>query len=84
LPIDKVAKALFTAATRVHVHNGQMARFWTSNWLNGTSVASLFPVMYNHSKRKNRSVAEAMENQNLIKDIMHKVTADLLTQYVLL
>jgi hypothetical protein len=68
----------------VHVHNGQTTRFWTSDWLNGTLPTSLFPVLYNHSKRKNRTVAEAMTNQNWIRDIMHGVTTYLLTQYVLL
>jgi hypothetical protein len=53
LPIDKVDEALFATATRVHVHNGQMARFWTSSWLNGSSPTPLFPSLYKHSKRKN-------------------------------
>jgi hypothetical protein len=55
--------SLCRSNTRVHVHNGQVTRFWTSSWLNGTSLESLFPVLYKHSKRKNRSVAEAMESE---------------------
>jgi hypothetical protein len=57
LPVDKVDEALLATATRVHAHNGQTIRFWTSSWLNSTSLMSLFPVLYKHSKRKNRTVA---------------------------
>jgi hypothetical protein len=53
LPIDNIDEALFLAATHVQVHNGGKAKFWTSNWLNGSSPSSMFPTLYQHSKRKN-------------------------------
>jgi hypothetical protein len=37
LPIDSVDESLFAAATRVQVHNGKTALFWTSSWLNGVA-----------------------------------------------
>jgi hypothetical protein len=79
LPIDSVDTALFAAATRVQVRNGRKAMFWTSSWLHGTSPASLFPALYQHCKRKKRTVAEALEDDNWIRDIMQ-----LFSDYVLL
>jgi len=35
LPTDPADIALLIAATRVTVHNGCKASFWTSNWLHG-------------------------------------------------
>jgi hypothetical protein len=63
---------------------GFKARLWTSSWLKGTSPTSMFPALYKHSKRKNRTVAKAMTNDNWIRDLMHNITPELVTQYVLL
>lgn len=52
LPIDETDIALFNAATKVTIHNGKKALFWTSSWLHGTSPAAAFPNLYKHSKRK--------------------------------
>jgi hypothetical protein len=35
LPVDSVDEALFSAATRVTVHNGMKAKFRLSSWING-------------------------------------------------
>jgi hypothetical protein len=43
----------------------------------------LFPYLYNHSKRKNRTVAEAMlHNDQWVRDTLHDLTVGLLTEYV--
>jgi hypothetical protein len=84
LPLDKIDETLFALATRVHVYNGKTARFWTSSWLNGVSPAAMFPTLYKHSKRKNRTVLDAMTDDNWIRDLMHNLTAQLITEYVLL
>jgi hypothetical protein len=74
LPIDSTDEALIAVATRVCVHNGKRAKFWTSSWLDGLSPAALFPNLHAHAKRKNRSVADAMHNDTWIPDIMHQIT----------
>lgn len=51
---------LFNSATLVTVGNGAKASFWLSRWLNGEVPAEQFPELFKHSKRKNRSVREAM------------------------
>jgi hypothetical protein len=84
LPIDSIDEALFAAATRVMVHDGCTTQFWTSSRLSGKSHASMFPSLYKHSKRKNRIVVNALQNENWITDIMHTMTAPLLVEFMLL
>jgi hypothetical protein len=67
--VDAVDEALFAAATRVTVRNGKTARFWTSTWASGTTLASMFPLLFKHSRRKNRIVANAMANETWISDL---------------
>jgi hypothetical protein len=62
LPLDELDRALFAAATKVTVHNGKLASFWLSNWLEGGASAIQFPELYRHSKRKKRMVAKALLN----------------------
>jgi len=81
LPVDDTDRTLFAAATRVQVHNGKKALFWKSSWLNGIAPATLFPLLYSHSKRKNRTVAAALAGNRWIKDICHDLTPDLLTEF---
>jgi hypothetical protein len=76
-------KALFAAATRVTVHNGKATKFWQS-WLDGNASAAMFPALYRHSKRKNRTVANAMENNNWITDLMHSLSPLIVAEYTLL
>jgi hypothetical protein len=49
------------------------------SWLNGTSLAATFPALYKHSRRENKKVAEAMENDNWVRDLMHNITSELMT-----
>jgi hypothetical protein len=84
LPIDSVDESLFAAATRVQVHNRQTAKFWTSSWLGGVSLAAMFLSLYEHNKQKSRSVADALHNENWIWDLMHSVTTPIFAEYVLL
>jgi hypothetical protein len=84
LPVDEGDIALFAAATRVQVHNGKTVRFWTDSWLNGVAPVTMFPSMYQHSKKKVRTVAEAMADENWIGDLMHNLMAELLIEYALL
>lgn len=81
LPVDDTDRALFAAATRVTVRNGRKARFWTSSWLQGMPPASLFPRLFKHSRRKNRMVAQAIENGMWIRDIAYQLNLELLRDY---
>jgi hypothetical protein len=37
-------------------------KFWTSTWLNGMAPAAMLSDLYDHSHRKNRTVAAAIAN----------------------
>jgi len=82
LPIDDTDQALFTAATKMTVNNRKIARFWTASWIDGSSPALLFLNLYSHSKRKNRTVSEAMTNDQWIRDISHDLTVGLISEFV--
>jgi hypothetical protein len=84
LPIDDVDRALFAAATSVKVWNGRTARFWTTPWVQNNTLALMFPTLFSHSRRKNRSVVEALIGEAWIRDLMHDVTTDILAEYIML
>jgi hypothetical protein len=79
-----IGEALFAAATKVTVHDGCTMCFWSSSWLNGKATAALFPSLFIHSKRKNRTVANAMDNDNWLADLMHDMSATLLAKVTLI
>jgi hypothetical protein len=60
LPIDKEDMALFNATTTVVIGDGNTASFWNSRWMEGQAPATLYPALFSHSRRKNRSVKEAL------------------------
>jgi hypothetical protein len=82
LPVDQLDMALFATATKVTVHNGKTASFWLSSWLPGSAPALMFPQLYKHNKRKNRTVAKAMQNEQWITDVMQDLTVPLLDEFV--
>jgi hypothetical protein len=68
----------------VIVRNGRTTSFWTSRWLNGLSPATLFPLLHKHSRRKNRTIIDAMGNDNWIRDLTPNLTMQLISDYVML
>jgi hypothetical protein len=77
LPVDEIDEALFAVATRVTIHNGKTTKFWSSSWLQGCSLASMFPALFNHSRNKKWTVPEAMASDNWIRDMMHDMPESL-------
>jgi hypothetical protein len=57
IPVDDIDQALFAAATKVTIHNGYTAKFWTTHWAHGNSLVSMFPALFSHSRKKNRTIA---------------------------
>ena len=82
LPVDEVDFALFATATRVTINNGRTASFWWSSWLDGNAPALLFPLLFKHSKRKNRTVAEAISEEQWIRDVSYDLTVPILDEFV--
>jgi len=72
LLVDKDDIALFNAATRVILGNGERAMFWTSRWLQGEAPGMLYPALLQHIKRKNSIVKEALTDSKWVRDVDHK------------
>ena len=43
---------------------------------------TLFPLLFQHNKRKNRKVAEALHNEQWIRDVAYDLTVPLLDEFV--
>jgi hypothetical protein len=84
LPVDKSDIALFNAATLVVIGNGEKASFWTSRWLQGEAPATAYPDLFKHSKRKNRTVKEALTDSKWIRDVDYNMTVNIISQFVAL
>jgi len=82
LPIDNTDIALFNAATTVTLGNGNKATFWTSRWLQGEAPATLYPVLFKHSKRKNRIVQDALTEDKWIRDVDHNMSHQVIQEFV--
>jgi hypothetical protein len=82
LPITNEDRALFNAATIIQLGDGRKASFWDSRWLNGGTLAARFPALHRHSKRKRRTVAEAITNNRWIGDIDYNLTQEIIIEYV--
>ena len=48
---------------------GERISFWENAWLQGRRPRDIAPVVYNISKRKNRSLREALVNSNWVCDL---------------
>jgi hypothetical protein len=55
--------------TTISVGNGATDKFWESTWLQGESPKRIAPAIYKLSKKKKRSVQNALVNDNWIRDI---------------
>jgi hypothetical protein len=82
LPVDNVDISLFNAATSVEIGNGEKASFWTTRWLHGVALAMVYPALFKHSRRKNRTVKEALTDNKWISDVDHDMTVNLISQFV--
>ncbi|WVZ76863.1 hypothetical protein U9M48_024789 [Paspalum notatum var. saurae] len=69
LPCTAVDKLLFAAATSITVGDGKSTLFWESTWLRGLRPRDIYPKIFSISRRKNRSIQEALSNNNWIHDL---------------
>jgi hypothetical protein len=67
LPCDKIDEDLFNASTTVTVGNGKIAEFWKSSWFHGQAPKNIAPSLFKKAKRKNITVAKALNNNNWIR-----------------
>jgi hypothetical protein len=84
LPVDATDEALFAATTKVIVHNSRTTKFWSSSWLAGGTPAMMFSALFQHSRHKNRTMANSLRDGNWIRDVLHDITPALLLDYTML
>lgn len=82
IPVDNNDRRLFNSATRVLLGNGRKASFWQSSWLDGAFPADLFPALFKHSKKKNCSVAGALQNYRWVNNIDHNMTQQVIAEFL--
>lgn len=66
-PCDSTDRDLFYAATTITVGGGRKARFWHSPWLDEKKPKDLAPLVFEISANKNKSVKEALLENNWIR-----------------
>lgn len=81
-PVDKLDMDLFNTATKVMLGNGKRASFWSSSWLGGHAPAALYPALYKHSKRKNRTVSDALTDNKWIRDVDYDMTERVIGEFM--
>jgi hypothetical protein len=60
IPSTEEDRRLFEKSTTITIGNGETTGFWGSSWLLGDSPKGLAPSIYAISRRRSRSVANAL------------------------
>lgn len=59
----------FVACTTIRVGDAKKTSFWHAGWLQGRRPKDIAPGLYAISSRKNRRIADALDNHNWILDL---------------
>jgi hypothetical protein len=60
---------LFYAATTITIGNGKIEHFWDSSWQNGDKPKDIGPLIFEVSKRKKCTMAQALHNKGCVTNI---------------
>jgi len=82
LPVDNNDIALFNAATSVVL--GTRLSSCSFRWLDGQAPATLYSALFKHSKRKNRTVSDALADDKWIRDIDYSMTERVVEKFIAL
>jgi hypothetical protein len=61
--------AIFYAATTITVGNGAKTPFWHAPWLHGHAPIDIAPLIFESSKRKKYTVAQAISGSSWVRNI---------------
>jgi hypothetical protein len=70
VPYSLSDRQLFATASSVTIGDGTTARFWFDSWMEGRALSSAFSVLFLVSRRKNRSVSEAVHEQRWVAELL--------------
>jgi hypothetical protein len=82
LPCDDADMALFRAATKITIGDGNIASFWKDNWCGHGPICQWAPDLFKIATRKNRTVAKELHDNNWIRSIARVSTPVQLAQYL--
>uniref|UniRef100_A0A453DYT1 Reverse transcriptase zinc-binding domain-containing protein n=2 Tax=Aegilops tauschii subsp. strangulata TaxID=200361 RepID=A0A453DYT1_AEGTS len=66
----------------VQLGNGKSALFWTCNWIESSTLHREFPTLFQHSRRKNRTVEDALTEDKWVRDLRHGNTAEIALEFL--
>lgn len=84
---DPMIHSMFVTSIEVEVGDGNLALFWEDRWCEGESPVIAAPDLCRlvwPATRKNRTVAQALDNKAWIADISGRLTIPALLQYIAL
>jgi hypothetical protein len=82
---DKSTSAFFFASVRFVLGDGATFLFWVDPWLDGKCIADLMPDLAGAipaRRRRNCTVADAMQGLAWIRDIKGALTVQVIMQYL--
>jgi len=79
---EKVALALFQAATVLNLGNGRSTYFWTDKWIRGVNIESFAPTVFAAVRARNKmaTVAEALDGSAWVRHIAAPPSLQLLLE----
>ena len=83
--VEHIVEAMFQASIFVELGDGRKALFWSDRWLQGKSLLDLAPCLCNAVAtrvKQQRTVAEALHNDQWIADISGALTVQVLLEYL--
>jgi hypothetical protein len=69
LPCTTKDRQLFATATSISVGDGTKVSFWNYVWVQGLRPKDIVALIFNVSRRKDRSLSEALWNHTWIRDL---------------
>ncbi|XP_073355220.1 uncharacterized protein [Aegilops tauschii subsp. strangulata] len=82
VPCNEDDRWLFAAATTVALGDGRTASFWMDSWLQGQAPCHIAPELFRLSKRKHRTVRQALTDNRWVNDLGGRVPSNLLAAFV--
>ena len=82
IKMSKSEEELFKTCTIITLGNGKRSRFWKDNWLNGKAPIDIAPACFRLPRRKNHSVACALQGRRWMRGLRRMNTEEQLRQFV--
>jgi hypothetical protein len=78
VPYKDTDRLIFNASTTVTIRNGNKARFWHHNWLDGEAPRYLASYLFMLPCRKNRSDRQELSNGDWIRSLRTSIKSAVL------